>query len=103
MSSVVKEPTFILGYNFNVWECGLYEWDRSLDKVKMAKKLEKLEKMSPSQRAMVFDCTEAQAKNMKMKLISIYPYHKSVITDEDDTTVAGDNEEKDIEENDSDE
>jgi len=79
MSSVVKEPTFIVGYNINSRECGLYEFRRSIHKDKIERAVKEFKEMTPKQRAKIFDCTEIQAEYMIISMISIYPPKRKAV------------------------
>ena len=91
MSYAVKEPTYIIGYNLNPYAVGFHEHRRSNDKSKIEKELNAIKKMTAKKKAEIFECTEIQAGNMIITMISIFPGR--CVSDEID--VNDDEDEKD--------
>ena len=92
MSHIVKEPTYIIGYNLNSNAVGMFEYKRSNDKSKMEKEIKILNKMIAKKKAEIFECTEIQAENMRINLISIFP-SKGIVVDETENDKKNEQEE----------
>ena len=70
------ETVYMVGYNVNPFECGLYEWRKTFERQVAMDEVERLKKMPLKKRAKIFECTENQAQYMTIRMLAYVPANR---------------------------